>query len=210
MDSVIEVKLATPDQTIRQLWREGSPWPVLADNGVTQMRLVDVGGALRDPRASHDVPEEPVSESPVSVDGIKSLVTSDGLEKAAAEITPWSGYWWPIREGSLLVPLGKYDRLTGHQAAAWERQANPPGPDVPRWFGYCHGWAAASMLEPEPDRTHVAPSLRDGNPRIPLDIGDQKGLLTACHTEDLANTWGDRFGDGAGSEDPQDLQPDLL
>lgn len=144
------------------------------------------------------------------MDGIKSLVTSDGLEKAAAEITPWSGYWWPIREGSLLVPLGKYDRLTGHQAAAWERQANPPGPDVPRWFGYCHGWAAASMLEPEPDRPHVAPSLRDGNPRIPLDIGDQKGLLTACHTEDLANTWGDRFGDGAGSEDPQDLQPDLL
>jgi len=43
-----------------------------------------------------------------------------------------------------------------------------------------------------------------------LSVGDQKGLLTACHTQDLANSWGDRFGDGEGSGDPQDLRPDLL
>jgi len=232
---LVEVKLSTPEQTVRQIWREASPWPVFADNGVTQMRLVEVGAQRRAEfipleRNERRVPnrgnelelagERNEFRSTTEENEIKSLVLSGGVEKASAKITPWSGYWWPMREGMLLVPLGKYDTLTGHQAAVWERKANPPGPDVPRWFGYCHAWAAASILESEPNRNHVTPSLRDGNPaserpghanvRLNLDIGDQKGLLTACHTEDLANSWGDRMGDSLGSEDPLDMYPDLL
>jgi len=225
-DPLVEVKLSTPEQTVRQVWREASPWPVFADNGVTQMRLVQVAGERRDPDSPAPPASEmpghanPASERPDHMDPIKSLIVSGGVERAAAKVTPWSGYWWPMREGRLLVPLGKYDLLTGHQAAVWERKTNTPGPGVPRWWGYCHAWAAASMLEAEPNRRHVAPSLRDGNPaserpghvnrQLNLDIGDQKGLLTACHTEDLANSWGDRFGDGQGSEDPLDLAPDVL
>jgi len=205
---LVEVKLTTPDQTVRQIWGQDSPWPIFADNGVTQMRLVEERKLAPQgrPAAGEGAPLGDGSSAPSS-DGTQSLRVSDGQEQAAAEITPWSGYWWPIRDGQLLIPLGKYDRLTGQQAAAWERENNPPGPDVPRWFGYCHAWSAASMLEPEPrgNRTVAAASAR-----VSLDIGDQKGLLTACHTEDLANSWGDRFGDDQGSEDPQDLRPDLL
>ncbi len=207
-DPLVEVKLTTPDQTVRQIWRQDSPWPIYADNGVTQMRLVDERRmALPSRPGAGDGAAIGDGSGEPSYDGTKSLVASDGLEKAAAEVTPWSGYWWPIRDGQLLVPLGKYDRLTGHQAAAWERANNPPGPDVPDWFGYCHAWSAASMLESEPRGNRTAAA---GSARVSLDIGDQKGLLTACHTEDLANSWGARFGDGEGSEDPQDLRPDLL
>jgi hypothetical protein len=231
---LLEVKLTTPEQTVRQIWREAAPWPEYADNGVTQMRLIHVAADLRDAdsrvpdtRAIDSLarnslaprsPAHPASEMPDYVEEIKSLAVSGGVEKASAKITPWSGYWWPMREGRLLVPLGKYDTLTGHRAAEWERQANPPGPDVPRWHGYCHAWAAASIMEPEPRNNHVAASFRDADPasempghvRLNLDIGDQKGLLTACHTENLANSWGDRYGDGQGSEDPLDIYPDLL
>ena len=35
-------------------------------------------------------------------------------------------------------------------------------------------------------------------------------MLIAAHTQDVTNAWGDRFGDGEGSEDRQDLSPDTL
>jgi len=37
---VVEVELKTPDKSVRQLWRQEMPWPVFADNGITQARLV--------------------------------------------------------------------------------------------------------------------------------------------------------------------------
>ena len=74
---------------------------------------------------------------------------------------------------------------------------------MPKWHGYCHAWAAASVLEKEPNEDRIERS-------VALSVGDQKGLLTSCHTEDLANSWGDRFGDGEGSENPKDLRPDRV
>lgn len=130
-------------------------------------------------------------------------------EQAAAAHTPWSGYWWPIAKGELLAPLGKYDYLTDSQAAEWEQQNHPPGQDVPEWHGYCHAWAASAVLEYEPNRPRQAAG-RGGGRQLILGIGDQKGLFAASHTRDVANTYGDRFGDGAGSEDPQDIAPDVL
>ena len=124
-------------------------------------------------------------------------------EAAQAKTTPWSGYWWPHRQGLLLRPLAKYDKLTGHKAADWERKTHPPGPNVPSWHGYCHAWSASSVLEPEPRRVGKVQS-------VPLGVGDQKGMLTACHTQDVANSHGDRFGDGVGSDDPNDLAPDVV
>ncbi|MGE0756409.1 MAG: DUF4384 domain-containing protein [Pirellulaceae bacterium] len=128
-------------------------------------------------------------------------------DEGHARITPWSGYWWPHFQGLLLKPLGKYDSLTGKQAAAWERKTHPPGPGVPRWHGYCHAWAASSLMEQEPIKPRAAQGMRG---RAELGVDDQKGLLAACHARDAANTYGDRYGDGHGSEDKQDLPPDAL
>ena len=64
------------------------------------------------------------------------------------------------------------------------------------------------MRETEP--REVRRPLAPHGTAVPLGVGDQKGLLAACHTRDVANSYGDRFGDGEGSEDKQDLAPDRL
>jgi hypothetical protein len=131
-----------------------------------------------------------------------------GVEEGMARHTPWSGYWWPIGKGELLAPLGKYDYLTGGAATQWEQANHPPGPNVPEWFGYCHAWAASAVLEYEPRSPQ--PVAGPGGQALTLGIGDQKGLLAAAHTQDVANNFGDRFGDGEGSEDFHDLDPCTL
>lgn len=130
------------------------------------------------------------------------------LEKAQAQTTPWSGYWWPLRTGGLVGPLAKYDQATGHRSVAWEKANRTMGPSVPRWFGFCHAWAASSLMDAEPRQVRNCRAI-DGRP-LGLGVGDQKGMLAACHTEDVSNSYGDRFGDGNGEEDPQDLAPDVL
>jgi hypothetical protein len=130
------------------------------------------------------------------------------IEQGRAEITPWSGYWWPIRQGGLTAPLSKYDLATGQRAVAWEKAHRPSDANVPEWFGFCHAWAASSIMEPEPKQFCTC---RGRNGRsADLGVGDQKGMLAACHTDDVANSYGHRCGDGEGPEDPQDIAPDLL
>ena len=59
------------------------------------------------------------------------------VDEGSAKHTPWSGYWWPIAKGELLQgPLRKHDALAKRQAHQWERQHNPPGENVPDWYGY--------------------------------------------------------------------------
>jgi hypothetical protein len=120
---------------------------------------------------------------------------------------PWSGYWWPQREGEIRGPLGKYDHLTGANATAWEDEHHPAGPQIRKWHGYCHAWAASAVMEREPTQPRVA---THAGRRASLSVADQKGLLAASHADDVANTYGDRFGDPEGANDPGDLAPDAL
>lgn len=128
-----------------------------------------------------------------------------GVDEGSARAVPWSGYWWPMREGKLITgPLAKHDKLTGRNAAAWETEHAPSGESVPKWFGYCHAWSASAIMEKEPRNARAA---KDSSGReIPLSVGDQKGMLVACHTEDIANTYGQRFT-GAANDDKEDLRP---
>lgn len=130
------------------------------------------------------------------------------VEKAEARTTPWSGYWWPLQAGGLVGPLAKYDQATGRAAVAWEQANRQMGASVPRWFGFCHAWAASSIMEPEPQQARTSP-VGDRAP-LALAVGDQKGLLAACHTQDVANAYGERFEEGDSEEDRQDLAPDAL
>lgn len=131
------------------------------------------------------------------------------VEQAVAEHIPWSGYWWPISKGELLAPLGKYDALTGSRSMWWELENHPPGPQASPWHGYCHGWAAAAVIEAEPQVARWATSSSLTEP-VPLTVADQKGWITACHAYDPATQYGDRYGDGTGAEDPLDMAPDVL
>lgn len=110
-------------------------------------------------------------------------------QEREVSVRPWSGWWWPLRSGPPPHlddpdgPLAKYDRYcvaTGRpdpQTRAWEQtHAQAAGPDD-HWWGHCHGWAAAAVLEPEP----AAAVERAG---ISFSVADLKGLLTAWHSGD--------------------------
>jgi hypothetical protein len=131
-----------------------------------------------------------------------------GVDRGITEFVPWSGSYWPISEGLLIGgPLTKYDHITGRGAARWEYERNSPGPQVPYWFGYCHAWCSAAVMDREPIRTRTVVASDVGP--IALGIGDQKGMLTACHTQDIAQHYGIRYT-GEPDEDPQDIYPDEL
>ncbi len=139
---------------------------------------------------------------------VAPLALQAGVDEAAARYMPWSGSYWPIRQGLLIRgPLRKYDRATGRRAADWELKENPPLAEVPDWYGYCHAWAAAAVMDREPVRSRSATGV-DGVP-MGLGIGDQKGMLTACHTDDQAQHYGIRY-EGESGQDPQDIYPDQL
>ena len=114
---------------------------------------------------------------------------------------PWSGYWWAHEDGGLTGPLAKYDKVFKTQTAAWERVEHVNRANVQSWFGHCHAWSAAAVTEKEPRKPRTFQGVEFG-------VGDLKGLLTAVHAQDEANSYGDRFGDRRGTEDKSDLSPD--
>ena len=128
-------------------------------------------------------------------------------DEGKAKFMPWSGYWWPLRQGGLVKPLKTYDRATGREAAKWEEKRLGVQRDVPQWFGYCHAWSAAAVIEHEPRTGRQVPYRSDS---VAVNVGDQKGFLTGAHAMDIANVHGDRFGDGSGSEDKSDISPEFL
>ena len=101
-----------------------------------------------------------------------------------ADIIPWSGYWWPRRSGELVTgyqgdpsPFQKYDLITQGSLTGdltrWGLVADN-GIYVPSafsWEGYCHAWAAASLLE----NYDFLPSFVEG---VLLNTGDKKGFAT--------------------------------
>ncbi|PHR95733.1 MAG: hypothetical protein COA78_29635 [Blastopirellula sp.] len=194
---VFEVNLQSHDRQVRQLWQAGRPWPIFTDNGQTQSRLIKV------------IPfEEKKPKINSESNNTKPFNKVKPLENAEASTKPWSGYWWPISEGRMLGPLAKLDQLTGHTAMAWEQEHHPTNSDTPKWWGYCHAWSASAVMEVEPNQVRTI-QLASGQ-QVSLSIGDQKALLAACHTRDIAHSYGDRFGDENGSEDKKDLSPCTL
>jgi hypothetical protein len=157
----------------------------------------------------------------VVLSGPAGVVRADE-ESGVADVQPWSGYWWAIKQGWMWGeehpatscynlssehrdgPLNKYDLLVGSSAAARER-AHKYSNEAECWWGYCHAWSAASILEPEPREPRT---VRAGGSDVELSVGDQKALLTLCYDSAPADSWGTRW-DQEGY-DPDDLSPENL
>jgi hypothetical protein len=129
-----------------------------------------------------------------------------------ATAMPFDAYWWPFQGVPLAAgpfsPLGKYDaivkRVTGTdpQSSAWELQ-NHSLTDV-AWGGHCNGWAASSLLYPEP-----AAALWDTSEQKVLFSSDLKGMLNeASFCVNLA-FYGHRYYGNPG-DDLNDIYPDLF
>lgn len=147
---------------------------------------------------------------PLFLLSIRAPAQAQQVEEASADSVPWSGWWWPAVKGHLVLgyreepgALVKHDFITGRHAVSWEQQAiyhfDPQG-EI--WWGHCHAWAAASLLEPEP-RRDVAQGL------VIFHVGDIKGLLTEAHYNDHAAFYGQRFN-GLPGDDFQDMAPSLV
>jgi hypothetical protein len=89
---------------------------------------------------------------------------------------------------ALLSPSEKYDLLLGDQTFAltkanWQKGLDivASKPDVPSWYGICHGWSPAAYLENQPKHP-VQVTLADGRPETfyPSDI---KALASALWAE---------------------------
>jgi len=103
---------------------------------------------------------------------------------------PWSGWWWPANDvvyGPRLFdsdgPLARYDNFVASlgrpdpETMEWERaEIRFSGL---AWAGHCNGWAAASLLEPEPTAERTVNGTT-------FSVADQKGLLSSYHFADAA------------------------
>jgi len=131
---------------------------------------------------------------------------ADGAEtvEVPAANRPWSGYWWPHRQGGMITgaalkrttpvpeyhddwvgffsPLEKYSLAFGEDPRGdlwdWEDEHHWD-PEAPSWYGHCNGWAAAAISEAEP----ISPVELNG---IYFRVGDQKAMLTELHQADPA------------------------
>jgi|GEM_PF-3763650 len=111
---------------------------------------------------------------------------------------PWSASYYPIKKGELhqgylpdtLSPLEKYDRYTNqdNKATDWERDRRPMA-DAEYWHGYCHAWAAASMLLSEPQFPRY-----DKDKDISFNVGDLKGYFLVAGYVPLGKMQGKTFG----------------
>jgi hypothetical protein len=139
-------------------------------------------------------------------------------ESARGEIkpAPWSGDWFSRKKGFLVKgwpghspsPFERYDSYvvtrTGKNPGAWAWESNIRNthynPKAEDWEGHCNGWAAASMLVPEPRERRV----RNG---IVFETADQKGILTELYMNTYCMFYGKRNWGNSG-DDPDDIYPD--
>ena len=118
---------------------------------------------------------------------------------------PWSGWWWPTGNCSNLPmaamdgPLDTFDKYIqkktniNPESVKWEKTKHCDS--CCGWCGHCHGWSAASILEPEPTTSVTA----DG---ITFNVAALKGLLTELHCTDSVDLWkGVRGKPGTGEND---------
>lgn len=112
-----------------------------------------------------------------------------------AAYVPWSGYWWPLADGSLVTghgyrgypaPLQKYDFFTTGTywgPATAFGQSHFYNPEALAWEGMCFAWSAAAIMEDEPNLNGIYKGTR-------FRVGDKKGILTALYHRALYNQYG--------------------
>lgn len=165
---------------------------------ISSLCLFGVGAYVFTPLSPSAVPVAPPTEA------TGALVSGKAL-------TPWSGWWWPFHEQmppNLYQPeeaMARYDSLSlargqpDPQALAWERERHYTDKPGEEWFGHCNGWAAASILEPEPRKTNTVQGIE-------FRVRDQKGLLAEWHWWDPATAfYGTRYNDS--SDNINDIEP---
>lgn len=143
------------------------------------------------------------------------LFAEDGSARGEIKPTPWSSDWWSRQKGFLIKgwpghspsAFERYDQYvmsrTGRNPGvlAWESDTRNQhyNPKAQQWEGHCNGWAASSMLTPEPRIQRT----RNG---IVFDTSDQKGILCEQYMNTYCMFFGKRYW--SNKDDMDDIYPD--
>ncbi|MGE0173919.1 MAG: hypothetical protein AB7T49_14075 [Oligoflexales bacterium] len=93
-----------------------------------------------------------------------------------------------------LSPAEKYDLLLArydfplarNEREIQERSVNAISHQVPLWLGICHGWAPATLMEPEPGQ--VAEMVNPDGIKIPFYTSDINALMSKVYAEYIDTT----------------------
>lgn len=183
-----------------------------------------IGVPLTPPANAERVPEPISASSTDSIDTKLKLFQEFGqvdlkiakVEEGQFDVSvppeamPWRGYWYPYSSARLHrgeeSTLAKLDKFIARRAAdtnpgaqAWERRRH--GYHGVGWSGHCNGWAAASVLVPEP-RTPI----HDPYSGVTFSVSDLKGLLIERHYCPKIVFYGSRNYERP-EDNPRDIHP---
>jgi hypothetical protein len=137
------------------------------------------------------------------------VVEGKFIASVPKEDMPWRGYWFPHSSArmhsSQKSPMSKYDAFINRRAQVvigaqkWERH-NHLYTGL-SWAGHCNGWAAASVLRPEPKRPAVDPYSG-----IEFSVSDLKGLWIERDYCPKIAFFGSRNNE-TERDDPSDIYP---
>jgi hypothetical protein len=127
-----------------------------------------------------------------------------------ATATPWSGYWWPMLNTYTYKlynspgPMTRYDaysRATGRTVGAyrWEYGNHRTTDAANDWWGHCHAWSAAAMMEPQPYGTTKA--------GVYFSQDDAEGLYSETYHRIVGWMYGTQYSTGGSSEAYRDVYP---
>ncbi len=135
----------------------------------------------------------------------RTVEITNRVSGTAAKI-PWSGWWWPRRETYAQKlynnpgPLTKYDKINGTSAWAWEYEHHRTTDPAQDWWGHCQAWAAAAIMEPQPQGRTI-----DG---VEFSQDDVEALYAEAWSRHRGQQWGSRYKDqGLNSEEYTDVYP---
>lgn len=152
-----------------------------------------------------------LSTSDAKLAQINTLEMDVGEIVEDTDIKPWRGYWWAYNGRRLSnganSPMAKYDRFVKARegsspgAQAWENSRHRY--HGINWEGHCNGWAASSVIRPEPINSKF-----DEKSGMTFSVSDQKGLLAETDYCVKVAFFGNRYR-GSGSN-PRDIGPALF
>lgn len=110
-----------------------------------------------------------------------SVKVGDYSGEVPENLIPWRGYWFPNTSGRLHdgpnSPMAKFDRMTlartGLSAGAFQWETVNHGLTDLNWSGHCNGWAAASVMFPEPKVPWTDPFSG-----VTFTVSDLKGIYS--------------------------------
>lgn len=109
-------------------------------------------------------------------DHIYEFVTRDQVKAGLVDIAKLS----PAEKYDLL--MGDYDfPLARHERERMLTSVDPSTDSIPTWFGLCHGWAPATIMEPEAGK--IATVKNSDGIEIPFYTSDIKALMTKIYSD---------------------------